>query len=100
VNEQTELVEIERIVLEGLDVTPERAERIRALVEVELQQRLEQEGLLERLTSGEIRRPAIPALNVDLAELIDQEVAELLVERIIHSLRYAQSTDEEEDVDV
>jgi hypothetical protein len=47
-------IEIDRIVLTDLGVTPDRAEHIRALVEVELQRLLEQGGWPNGLAGGEV----------------------------------------------
>jgi hypothetical protein len=96
-NAQIHIVEVDRIVLEGLDVRPQRAERVRALIEAELQRRLEQEKLPERVASGDVSLAAIPALDIALSALSDQEVADLLVERIIELLRYAESSNARED---
>jgi len=58
-------VEIDRIRLSGLDLSPERAARVRVLVERELGRLLVREGFDERLTAGEAARVRAPALNVN-----------------------------------
>ena len=64
-SEPVHSVEIDRIRLTGLDVTPERAERIRELVEVELQRLLEREEWPEGLTGGEVSRLDAPTMHMD-----------------------------------
>lgn len=55
-------VEIDRIVLTGLDVTPDRAEHIRALVEAALRQRLAQGEWPDGPTA--VRHLEAPAMHV------------------------------------
>ena len=57
-------VEIDRIVLTDLDVTPDRAERIRALVEAELQHLLAQDGWPDDLAGGEVHHLDAPTMHV------------------------------------
>jgi hypothetical protein len=45
-------IDIDRIILTDLDVTPDQAEHIRALIEAELLNLLGREGLPEHLASG------------------------------------------------
>jgi len=58
-------VEIDRIRLSGLDLTPERAARLRVLVERELGRLLSRERFGQALTAGEVSRVRAPALNVN-----------------------------------
>jgi len=58
-------VEIDRIRLTGLEVTPERAERIRGLAEAKLQRLLTQDGWPEGSAGGEVSRLDAPAMHVD-----------------------------------
>jgi hypothetical protein len=79
-------VEIDRIVLTDLDVTPDRAERIRALVEVELQRLLEQGGWPDGLAAGEVDHLEAPALH--LAEPHnDSRLANGLAQSIAQTVR-------------
>jgi len=57
------MLTIDRIVLADLGVTPERAEHLRALVEVELQGLLERQGLPDGLAGGEVPHLDAPAMN-------------------------------------
>ena len=57
-------VEIERIVLNDLDVTPDRAERIRALVEIELQRALAQGDWPDGLEGSDVCHLDAPAIHV------------------------------------
>ena len=60
------IVEIDRIVLRGLDVAPHRAERIRALVEVELELQLMKGNIINGLEESDLSN--IKAPHVRLAE--------------------------------
>lgn len=62
-------VDIERIILTGFDLTPDRAERIRAMVERDLQHLLESEGVPDSLTSRDIAN--LSATTLDLAATQD-----------------------------
>ena len=84
-NDPVRTIDIDRIRLTGLEVTPERAERIRALIEVELQHRLERERWPEGLAGGEVSRLDTPAMHVDrphsdthLANSLAQSIAQTL----------------------
>jgi hypothetical protein len=57
-------IEIDRIILTDLGVTPQRAERIRALVEAELQRLLAQEGWPEGLAGGEVDHLDAPTMHL------------------------------------
>lgn len=59
-------VDIDRIVLTGPGMTPDRAERIRAMVQVELQHLLTREGLLDSLTGRNI--PSLDAPTTHISE--------------------------------
>ncbi len=58
-------VEIDRIVLKGLNVRPGRAERIRALVEANLENLFEREGMLNGPASGNVGILGAPARDVN-----------------------------------
>ncbi len=82
-------VEIGRLVLSGLAVTPDRAERIRALLEVELGCRLEQEGWPDGLLDSDLSHLAAPTMHL-AAPHSDRQVASSLAQRIVQSLRSAR----------
>ena len=76
-------VGIDRIILTDLGVTPGRAERLRALVEVELQQLLEGGGWPDGLAGGEVSHLDAPAMHIveshsdsDLASGLAQSIAQ------------------------
>lgn len=78
-------VVINRLVLEGLDVTPDAAERLRDQVEESLARLLRQDGWGDRITSGETERVDAPPLQLNeaesrgrLAESVAQSVAQAL----------------------
>ena len=78
-------IEIDRIVLTGLRVPPERAEHIRALVEVELQRLLEGGGRFDRMDGGEVLHMEASAINMTephndarLASGLAQSIAQAL----------------------
>ncbi len=79
-------VEIDRIRLTGLEVTPERAERIRGLVEVELQRQLGRERWPEGLAGGEVSRLDAPTMDVDRLHS-DGHLASGLARSIAQTLR-------------
>lgn len=58
-------VEIDRIRISGLDLTPERAARVRVMLERELGRLLSRERFGEGLTAGEVSRVKAPALSVN-----------------------------------
>lgn len=83
-------IEIDRITLTGLGATPERAEYIRTLIEVEVQRLLEGGGWPDRLTGGEVHHLNAPTLN--LTEMHgDSHVANGLAQRIVQSVHGMQS---------
>jgi hypothetical protein len=79
-------VEINRITLTGLQVTPERAERIRAMVALELQRLLERGRLPEDLASGEVSHLNAPTMHVGRPHS-DGQLADGLARSIVRSLR-------------
>jgi hypothetical protein len=85
-SEPVHTVEIDRIGLTGLEVTPERAGRIRAMVEAELQRLLTQEGWLEGLVGGEVSRLDAPTRQVDRPHS-DAHLANGLARSIAQTLR-------------
>jgi len=80
-------VEIDRIRLTGLEVTPERAERVRAMVEAELQRLLTQDGWPEGSAGGEeVSRLDAPTMHVDRPHS-DDHLANGLAWSIAQTLR-------------
>ena len=67
-------------------ISPVRAERIRALVEVELQRRLERGGWLDDLSAGEVSHFEAPAMQVDRSDG-DDPLAHGLAKSIAHAVR-------------
>jgi len=65
VSDPMRTVEIDCIRLSGLEVTPERAERVRELVEAELQRLLEGRRWPEDLVGGGLFRLDAPTMHVD-----------------------------------
>ena len=57
-------IDIDQIVLDGMDVRPDRAEWIKEMVEVELRRILQREGLLDDLA-----RTGIPSLSLPTIHL-------------------------------
>lgn len=81
---ESHIIEIDKIVIRGLDLPPHRAERIRALLEAELKRQLEG-GLLDGLAGGE--RPRIEAGRMRLGEMqSDSSLATLVAGRIVQAL--------------
>ena len=79
-------VEIDRIRLTGLEITPERAEHVRGLVEAELQHLLERGGWPESLASGEVSRLDAATMHVDGSHS-DSQLASGLAQSIFQTLR-------------
>ncbi len=84
-------VDIDRMVLTGLEVTPDRAEHIRAQVEAELLRRLQREGLPQSLASGQMNRLHAPDMHLTEPHS-DSSVAGTLAGNLFHSLRDAGSS--------
>jgi len=79
-------VDIERIVLTDLVLPPERAERLRGLVALELQHFLKQEGLADGLVNREVSDLSVPMIHP--AEMqSDNRLASTLAQRIASALR-------------
>jgi hypothetical protein len=85
-NDPIRAIEIDRIRLTGLEVTSERAERIRAMVEVELQRLLERERWPEGLAGSEVSRLDAPTMYVDSPHN-DGQLASGLARSIAQTLR-------------
>jgi hypothetical protein len=83
-----QIVEIDRIRLIGLEVTPEGAEHIREMVEVKLQRLLERERLPEGLSGGEVSRLDAPTIHVDRLHS-DNHLANGLARSIAQTLQGA-----------
>lgn len=80
------IVDIGRIILTDLDVTADRAERIQAMVEVELQRLLEREGLPDGLTGSDVSYLSAPMLHLPESQS-DSYLANRLAQRIAQALR-------------
>ena len=90
-NDPVRTVEIDRITLAGLEVTPERAEHIRVQVEAELRHRLQWEGLPQSLAAGQVNHLHAPEMQ--LAEPhSDSSVVGALTGSIFYALRHAGSS--------
>jgi hypothetical protein len=84
-------VDIDRIVLTGLEVTPDRAEHIRTLVETGLQRQLQREGLPQGMAGGQVKSLHTPEMH--LAEPhSDSSLAGALAGTISYALRNAGSS--------
>lgn len=57
-------VDVDRVVLDGLEMTPEQAERLRPLLEAELRDQLERGASLGRLAGVEVLRIEAPAVDL------------------------------------
>jgi hypothetical protein len=86
VSEPVHSVEIDRIRLRDLEMTPERAEHIRAKVEAELQRLLERERWSYGLAGGELSRLNAPKWHVDMSQS-DSHLANGLARSIAQALR-------------
>jgi hypothetical protein len=82
-------IEIERIILTDLGVTPDRAEHIRALVGAELRRLLAQSEGLEGLTGGEIHHLAAPSMHVTNAR-DDHHIANGVAQSIAQAIHGAK----------
>jgi hypothetical protein len=85
-NDPVRIVEVERLRLTGLEATPGRAERIRGLVEAELQRLLEQGGWPDVLGSSEVSRLDAPTMHLDRPHS-DSHFADGLARSIFQTLR-------------
>jgi len=79
-------VEIDRIRLSGLELMPEQATHLRALIESELGRMLSRERFGEAITAGEIATMKAPEMNLSsepgergLAEGVAQSIAQGLL---------------------
>jgi hypothetical protein len=78
-------IEIDRIVLSGIELNQDRAERIRTLIEIELQRLLEREGLSESLVEEEISRLEMPEIYLT-KPYDEEEIASCLAMSIFQGL--------------
>lgn len=85
-NEPTVTIDIDRFILTDLEVTPERAERIRAWVEVELQRLLEGGGWPDELADSAISYVNLPTIHLDELHS-DRDLANSLARSIAEALR-------------
>ena len=85
-SEPAHTLHIDRIVLTDLAVTPDRAERIQALLEVELQRLLTQEGFTDNLTGRDVPDLEVPTTH--LAEPhSDRQLAQSVAQSLAQALR-------------
>ena len=85
-NDPVRTVQIDRVRLTGLGVTPDRAERVRAMVEAALRRLLEQERWSDGLTGSELSRLDAPTMQVDVPHS-NSHVANDLAQSIARALR-------------
>jgi hypothetical protein len=78
-------IEIDRIVLSGIELKQDRAERIRTMVEIELQRMLEREGLSESLVGKEVSRLEMPEIYLT-KPYDEEEIASCLAMSIYRAL--------------
>ena len=78
-------IEIDRIVLSGIELKQDRAERIKILIEIELQRLLEREGLSESLDESEISRLDMPEIYLT-KPYDEEEIASILALNIFKAL--------------
>ncbi len=78
-------IEIDSIVLSGIDLKQDRAERIRTMVEIELQRLLERKGLSESLVGEEISRLDMPEIYLT-KPYDEEEIASCLAMSIYQAL--------------
>jgi hypothetical protein len=81
-------VDIDRIVLTGLDLTPDRAEHIRTLVEAGLRSRLQREGWARDVSGNEVTRLEAPGIQLAQPHS-DGFLADALTRNIAGALRTA-----------
>jgi hypothetical protein len=79
-------LDIDRIVLRGQNVTPDRVDRIRALLEMELQRQLEG-GLFDDLDGGEMSRIEVPPMHLADLPQSDGRLVSEVAESIASALR-------------
>jgi hypothetical protein len=91
VNDPVRTVEIDRLTLTGLEVTPDRAEHIRTQLEAELQHRLLREGVPQGLSGGRVNHVHAPEIHL-AGPHGDGAVAGALAGSIYHALRDAGSS--------
>jgi hypothetical protein len=84
-------IDINRIILTGLGLAPDRAERIRAMTETELQRLLEKEGLPDDLMSNELAGINTPTLHLSETQS-DLTLASNLARNIANSLQSGSQT--------
>jgi|LAHT01.1.fsa_nt_gb CheY-like chemotaxis protein len=78
-------IEIDSIVLSGIDLKQDRAERIRTMMEIELQRLLERKGLSESLVGEEISRLEMPEIYLT-KPYDEEEIASCLAMSIYQAL--------------
>jgi hypothetical protein len=84
-SESLHTIDIDRIVLTDFGVTPDRAERILDLIELELQQLLVQQGLPDALAGSDVPHMTVPTMQLTEPRTDDQlaaSVAESIAEAL------------------
>ncbi len=77
-------LDIQRIVLSGLDLAPDRLNHIQKLVSLELQILLERQGQINTLPRGEVRHLQLPRID-----LVDPQNDNLLAGTLAQSIAQA-----------
>lgn len=81
-----DILEIDRIVLEGLDVAARQGNELRELIEKSLQRRLEEKGVLNGLIATEISVLKASGMNVN-PDQSNEQVADGLTRQIVQGMR-------------
>ena len=79
-------INIDRIILDNLDVTADRTQRIRGMIEMELQRMLEIEGINDAIHDSDISHLDTTALNIN-GPMSDNLLASNIAQRIACALR-------------
>ncbi len=79
-------IEIERLILSGLDLNQAQAERVRALLEGELRSRLGRQGIPDGLDGGVVDKIDAPSLSVPEAAG-EQRLAASLALSLVQALQ-------------
>ena len=86
-------IDIDRLMLTDLDVTPDRAERIRAWVEVEVQRLLEGDGWPDELADSAVSYVNLPTIHLDELHS-DRDLANRVARSIAEALRGMRAREE------
>jgi hypothetical protein len=86
-------IDIDRLILTDLDVTPDRAERIRAWVESALQRLLEGDGWPDAFADNAVSYVNLPTIHLDELHS-DRDLANRLARSIAETLRGMREQEE------